>query len=975
MNILSALKIKKLNMQNTCTSYYDFLTCEPNGLDSLSCSAVPRDPPSLEDLKRPPKIVRSGVQYFDVDDKATEWYLDTRRSTAERKPCKRRFCFRFHVPVRHALRRKDKAATYALPGRRVSPEFLTLLKQHHARMRGLEKLPRKYLSRKPSFSYYKYDAAGKSRHMRPGISTAAPVEFPCTKIDCFRHRDCSCPPKKESPPQPPLSQEPSNPPVSNIKVRKKQFSPFAKQKPAVIVKKDEKGAKDNFKAKESQPISRLHRIYASNPSLKANQEPPNPIVSKSQPSLYPKEIIESCSCSIDQPIQLSKSCAPPISAGKTGKSKRIRDPRCIAYENSPFYKAIKGTNYGSRNGKKKRVTSSEKKCYDDHCKIEEDVQEDSSSENTFYASVSNHQELGLEYRHSPYSYDPNDIEIPPNHQRNSLGYRGFIHRSEKQKLVDRGCAPIQSKCKRTKPPPYCYLWSAVDPDIRKAEKRRLAEHNWCQREMFPDSKPYSYYWSTTHPNVRGEVKWRLKEAESRRSCGVRQRCIQPTICSRDYSDQSEDVCTCSTSTHQQVVEKTSSDSLNHHNHLTCSRAKKLKSFGLGHSRNRKGAPNDSSLDWEDDLSTCKNNPRWPGLISRKLTADSDGHLSKKPRLLPRLHAFAKRFLWSGSKAIEFKSNQSVSERPRHSPRSINFRETSDLEHQKVKQSVICSEMNPLDRKISFRDQDSILDIRGPRDPKLWSTTIKKRGNSIRNTHTSGSEIVTHRNANASFGQPSCFRRPPRGGNYQKTPAKKSPLRNRSCSSDSCSHWSCHSSNTRQPAPCQVTQPLVSRAQREWEEHRERKKRAKKHVEKCRPCTDYLLTSRPTESQNPGIRRGLVTYRNYEFTTEPSDPCVIEPKGNRFRFTEHCPMHRDKNYSWSRNYRHLARWCDDSDASRHYKNPHGSRRIRGGIDFHEIEYSSRRQRYTAHNFPKNMPSKLESNKTQPWKSPKHLFCFD
>lgn len=185
--------------------------------------------------------------------------------------------------------------------------------------------------------------------------------------------------------------------------------------------------------------------------------------------------------------------------------------------------------------------------------------------------------------------------------------------------------------------------------------------------MFPDSKPYSYYWSTTHPNVRGEVKWRLKEAESRRSCGVRQRCIQPTICSRDYSDQSEDVCTCSTSTHQQVVEKTSSDSLNHHNHLTCSRAKKLKSFGLGHSRNRKGAPIDSSLDWDDNLSTCKSNPRWPGLISRKLTADSDGHLSKKPRLLPRLHAFAKRFLWSGSKAIEFKSNQSVSERPRHSP--------------------------------------------------------------------------------------------------------------------------------------------------------------------------------------------------------------------------------------------------------------------------------------------------------------------
>ncbi|XP_039482721.1 uncharacterized protein LOC120446027 [Drosophila santomea] len=972
MNILSALKIKKLNLQNTCTSYYDFLACEHNCLDSLRCSTVARDPPSQQDLKRAPKVVRSGVQYFDVDDKAAQWYLDTRRSAAERKPCKRRFCFRFHVPIRHAVRRKDKAATFALPGRRVSPEFLSLLRQHHARMRGLEKLPRKYRSCKPSFSYYKYDAAGKSRHMRPGISTAAPVEFPCTNVDCIRHRICSCPPKKEIPPQ-----EDSNPPVSSTKPRKKRYSPFAKEKAAVLVKKDENGAKENLKVKDDQPRSRLHRIYASNPSLKpleTNKEPPKPIASKSQPSLNP---LESCPCSMEQPYPGPKSSVPPICAGKNVR---------------PFFKAIKGTTHGSRNGSKKPRKRSEKNCCEDHSKTQADAQEDSPSENTFYASVSNHQELGLQHRQRPDLHDQNDIEIPPNREGNSLGYRGFIHRSEKQKLFDRGCAPIP-KCKRSKPPPYCYLWSAVDPDIRKAEKRRLAENNWCQRQMFPDSKPYSYYWSTTNPNVRSQVKRQLKKADSRRNCKVPRRRIQPPICSRDYSDQDEDICTCSRSTLHQFFKNTSSDSFDHQNHLSCSRVKKHKSFGL-HSRSRKGAPNDSSLDWEDDHSTSKIRSRCPGLISRRLSTDSDGHLLKKPRLLPRLHAFAKRFLWSGSKAIEFKSNQSGNGRPRHSPRSIsiregksNEREPFDLEHQNENQRVMCNQSNSADRKIIFRDQTSNQDIRGPKDPKIWSKTVKKsvRANSRRNSNSprpSDSEIVTYRrSSNSSFGLPSCSRRSPRAKNYQMSQAKMS-LCNGRCSSDSCSHWSSHSSDClstepRQPSSCQVPHPLVSRAQREWQKHRERK-RAKRHVEKCRPCTDYLLTSRPTEPQARAIRRGVVTYRNNEFTTELSDPCVIEPKEKRFRFTEHCPMHRDKNYSRSQIKRHSARCCDDSDASRH-KISHGSRRMRGGIDFYNIEYSSRRQSNTAHTFPKSLPFKLESNQRghspKPWKSTKHLFCFD
>ncbi|EDV56117.1 uncharacterized protein LOC6549157 [Drosophila erecta] len=976
MNILSALKIKKLNMLNTCTSYYDFLNCAPNCLDPLSCSTVPRDPPSQLEFKRPPKVVRSGVQYFDVDDKAAQWYLDTRRSAAERKPCKRRFCFRFHVPIRHALHRTDKAATYALPGRRVSPEFLSLLRQHHARMRGLERLPRKYRSRKPNFSYYKYDAAGKSRHMRPGISTAAPVEFPCTNVNCIRHRVCSCPPKKESPPQAPLSQADSNPPVSHTKPRKTRYSPIGKEKADVLVKKGENGARDNPKARDSQHMFKLHRIYASNPSLMppvANQDPPKPIASKSQPSMNPMEEMGSCPCSIEQP----KTRVPPICDGKNVKPKRIRDPRCIEYENRPFFKAIKGTTYRSRNRNKKPRNFGKKNCCEDQSKTQADDQEDPPSENTFYSSVSNHQELGLEHRKRPDLHDQNDIEIPPNRQGNSLGYRGFIHRSEQQKLVDRGCAPVP-KCK-SKPPPYCYLWSAVDPDIRKAEKRRLAEHNWCQRQMFPDSKPYSYYWSTTNPDVRSQVKRRLREADSRRSCGVPRRSIQPPTCSEDYSDRSEGICTCSRSTLHPFFEITSSDSFDHHNHLSCSRGKKLKSFGLGHSRNGKGAPNDCLLDWkEHNHSTSKMiRPRWPELISRKLFADSDRHLSKKPRLLPRLHAFAKRFLWSGSKAIEFKSNQSGSERPR--PRSISIRkakskerETSDVDHQKDNQTAMCNETNSSDRKIIFRDQASIRDIRDPRDPKLWSKTVKKSVRAKR-PRSSGSETITYRRStNSSFGLPTCSRRSPRA----RSQAKKSPLCNERCSPDSGSHGSSHSSDCL--TTCRVPHPLVSRAQREWEEHRKRK-RAK--VEECRPCTDYLLTSRPTEPQAPGIRRGVVTYRNYEFTTELSDPCVIEPKGKRFRFTEQYPMHRDKHYARSRSYRHCARCCDDSDDASRHKTPQGSRRMRGGIDFHimEYEYSSRRPRYTAHTFPKSLPFKLESNERghspKPWNSSKHLFCFD
>ncbi|KAI8037375.1 hypothetical protein M5D96_009509 [Drosophila gunungcola] len=198
MNILSALKTKKLNLQNTCTSYYDFLTCGNNCLDSLRCSTLHSDSPAQQKLERPPRITRRGLKYFDVEDRAAEWYLDTRRSTAERKPGKRKFCFRFQVPIRHTLRLKDKATAYVLPGRRVSPEFLGLLKQHHARMQ----LPRKYRLCRPNFAYYKYDAAAKRRHMRPGIDTAAPLEFPCTNVACIRHRErspCPCPRNLDTP--------------------------------------------------------------------------------------------------------------------------------------------------------------------------------------------------------------------------------------------------------------------------------------------------------------------------------------------------------------------------------------------------------------------------------------------------------------------------------------------------------------------------------------------------------------------------------------------------------------------------------------------------------------------------------------------------------------------------------------------------------------------------------------------------------
>jgi len=181
------------------------------------------------------------------------------------------------------------------------------------------------------------------------------------------------------------------------------------------------------------------------------------------------------------------------------------------------------------------------------------------------------------------------------------------------------------------------------------------------------------------------------------------------------------------------------------------------------------------------------------------------------------------------------------------------------------------------------------------------------------------------------------------------------------------------------SPCQVPQPLVSRAQREWEEHLERK-RARRLREECRPCTDYLLTSRTKEPRNPDIRRGVVTYRNYEFLKGPSDPCLIKPTGKCFQFTQHSPVLRDKNnYSRSRRRRRSAQCCDDSDTSKHGQSSKRSGRMRGGLDFREEVLGSRRHRYTAHTFPTSLPCKLNTKKRvqsiKPSNSPMHLFSFD
>ncbi|XP_037728475.1 uncharacterized protein LOC119559447 isoform X2 [Drosophila subpulchrella] len=1038
MNIFSAPNTKKLNLQNTCSSYYDFLTCEHTCLDSLRCSTLHNDAPAQQKLREPPGIARRGLKYFDVDDKAAEWYLDTRRSTAERKPCKRKFCFRFRVPVRHAVRRKDKASTYSLPGRRVSPEFLGLLKQHHARMRGLEQPPRKYLSRKPSFSYYKYDAAAKRRHMRPGIDTAAPVEFPCTNLTCTRHHEqlCPCPQKSE------------------IKTNKKRLFLFAKDKnlsekksnQVVSAKRVDDEAMDegNLQPKESQlEGTKLHRIYASNPSLVTPMEiqdqpkplsskslnsfdvscPPKPILSRPHSThATPMEKINNCPCPVDQLKWLPRPCDQSTCPCKTARFRRSRDPRSIEYENRPFFKAIQGTSKVSgtqnRSITQRRCTQTKttsdnrthptdlrekdwnNRTGQDHCKIK--GFETKAPENSFYASISSHQQHSEECLHRPDFYGVNDIEISPNCREGSIGYKGFVRRSEKQKIIDRCGGPIP-KCTKVKPPPYCYLWSAVDPDIREAEKRRLAEHKCYQRQMFPDSKPYSYYWSKTNQDIRRQVKRRLKKTDSKRNCGV----LQPNNFCRSCPDRNQETCSCTASIITQFVEKSSWDLDDHHPYLSCLHGRKPKSYVPGHTWNRKQATSDeSSPAWEEKgHSPNESHRKWSGLVSTKLHTDSDRRTPKKPRLLPRLHAFAKRFLFSGTKGLHLKSNQSGSERPTHSTRSryssaggSKERESYKINHQEDKQIELCNDTSSVDRKITFRDQVRTQHMQGPRDPKLWAKQSQKvfrqpktKKNSPethlnRPTETSfTSKVRSGFHSNSGLEQPSCSTRSSKFRNYQTSQPQKSPICIRSPSCGSSSNWSspssdhCVARHPPQQSPCQAPQPLVSRAQREWEERLERK-RARRLREECRPCTDYLLTSRATEPRNPDIRRGVVTYRNYEFLTEPSDPCLTKPTGKCFQFTQNSPVLRNKNhYSRSRRRRRSAQCCDDSDASTHSQSSRSSGRMRGGLEFREEVLASRRHRYTAHTFPTSLPCKLYTKKRvqsiKPSNTPMHLFSFD
>ncbi|XP_070068248.1 uncharacterized protein [Drosophila takahashii] len=997
MNILSALKVKKMNLQNTCTSYYDFLTCGHNCLDSLRCCSLHHDPPAQQEFGRAPGLARRGVKYFDVDDKAAEWYLDTRRSTAAggaaRKPCKRKFCFRFRVPIRHALRRRNRAATYSLPGRRVSPEFLCLLKQHHARMRGLEQLPRKYLCRRPSFSYYKYDAAAKRRHMRPGIDTAAPVEFTCTNLACTRHhRPCPCPPKKEVLPPASLSEE--EPPKEKTNTNKKRSFLFAKNKKNNQLVRTEK---DVDGVMESQlEGTRLHRIYVSNPSLvphMVNQESPKPPLSRSQDSLMvscpaessarPLEKIKNCPCPIDQPKWLPQTCNRSICPGKTERFRRTRDPRCIEYENSPFFKAIQGANYVScaKKGCKKQkscrptnitsentvcpIASREKDCNtypdQDDCKIQP------PPENSFYASISSHL---VERPHRTEFYEQNDIEMPANCKEGCIGYKSFVRRSEKQKIIDRCGGPIP-KCKKLKPPPYCYMWSAVDPDIREAEKRRLAELKFHQREMFPDSKPYSYYWSQTNPDIRSQVKEtkRLKEAD------------RPLKFSRSYPDPNQESCTCSRSTIIPTDEKSISDFDDQYTGPSCSNVRKPKDFFPGDTRIRSPETSD------EEHVVSKSHLKWSRVISSKLISDSDALIPKKPRLLPRLHAFAKRLLFPGSKGLHLKSNQSGSERQRHSVRPRNSSASGakkrDTSYKAKPVMKLCNgNSSPADRKITFKDQARIQDVRGPRDPKLWARPNQKTSSPRVFRHSKTEKFSPKTKAPFSSGSERLTykRSAPQNSSCSTRPSKFIPKK--SCRSDSCSNWSSPSSvlSVVPQPPCQAPRPLISRAQREWEEHRERKK-ARRYREKCRPCTDYLLTSRAMEPRNPDIRRGLVTYRNHELTTELSEQCLIKPKCQRFRFTPHCSGLRDKeNFSRSRRRRHSDQCCDDSDVSRHSKSPSKSGRMRGGIECREDVLSpSRSHRFSAHAFPTSFSSKLLIKKrvqsTKPTNSPMHLFCFD
>ncbi|XP_030376194.1 uncharacterized protein LOC115625311 [Scaptodrosophila lebanonensis] len=287
---------------------------------------------------------------------------------------------------------------------RVSPEFLTLLLEHQ-----VGALPRRYLLREPNFSYYKYDGALKFRHMRVGIDTAAPLQFPCCHAQCPRvghtseeindmklHEFGCCVPL-EKPIEEPKPKEPrrsvDNGPESYeydkgmLMQTKRDLTDEQKQRLNYIYEENEYRANENA---GEDPENRLHLIYRVQENYEDNklldaeikaEENKNKLHVIYQPSELepePREeekaakpklhVIYEPSRKIPEPRKTPETKIIPAAEDKTDycpqpkpvksqlqpherwicpkiKAGKKRDPRYLYYENTPFYQVLKNNSY------------------------------------------------------------------------------------------------------------------------------------------------------------------------------------------------------------------------------------------------------------------------------------------------------------------------------------------------------------------------------------------------------------------------------------------------------------------------------------------------------------------------------------------------------------------------------------------------------------------------------------------------------
>ncbi|XP_001961127.3 serine/arginine repetitive matrix protein 1 [Drosophila ananassae] len=1047
--MLSGLKIAKLNSENTCTSYYDFLTCGPAYMQSVICKPEPVPARTQPENESPSGLLRNGKKFYGVEDTATQWYVHKRRPQYAKCPKPRMFGYKFRMPIRNALKHKSTTAPYRFSGRRISPEFLCLLNRHHASLPGVNRVSKRYLVQKPSFSYYKFDAEEKNRPMRPGIETAAPVTFPCWSMVCPRRKPiydwyvANDPYQWRSHDQESQDdQETAKPKEKDT--QDKKFKAVAQDERKQETKRDRKSSPGSAHSlpkpqKIREPL--LHGLYTTKepeeiePGKKPSRHKSTKAAEKKSSSLkstitvtesycYPAEKIKEPTSSRTSTMRASSepACADP---------KKTRDPRRIEFENQPFFQALKGSNYDrvSRQSSKDLVTCSAPRMHsvnsqdEDNWEVSLEREERREKadyertgyrvrpepENNFFKSMCCPRQVGVQRSERPDFYDGTDVEMPPDHPWGccGYGYEGFIHRSEFQ---DR----YEKKTKRKKPPPYCYLWSAVDPNIREEEKKRLAEIKCQHRRKSRHSSPYFFYWSTPKQNVRTEAKSQLEEMdrESEEEPYPPPPCFPnpKPKCSHDRFNRASAVSFGESGLCESSAERTKpkrSDS-----YSTWSTGRKGRLWRARSHRNTDDSPfpwgedRDSPIE-EHGRSDHSERHMWGGPLPTELGRG----LREKPRFLPRIHAFAKRFLFPGPTGMPLKPNSdrhfSESERskPSASCRKMENETPYCIRRSKKEaaQSTLASPLETMNKNFRTRasEQPRIQDVRGTRDPSYWerAMSMKRQGSSSpkRNRETFYNPYANQRPSTLSPKREKARKKkkrieprnrassegPSTYQNYQSPPPPtptahtkhvketsdldEMPERKRAPSPTSLSS---DSSEDQSKNTCKKRE---SRAQREWEERRQRRKAKKCREGFARTSNDWFLTSRSPDQRHPDPpRAGVLTLRNCEFPREPSDPALIEPRGDRFQFLQHramCGRGRADNHQSSTSH------CNYDRSRSRAPEP----RMRGGIDCRKGDYSRRRRRgEEAHGFPTALPVPVNNKRVHYTNSSnlqKHCFCFD